>query len=154
MATVLPFRGILYNPTKVYDIADVIAPPFDVISEPERKELHDRHPYNSIRLTLGKTDASKPNGADWIPRAAQYFENWLKAGIIVQDNSPTLYFTARSFFHDHRPVTRFGFIAQVRLEPFEKRIVLPHEKTFSMIRLQRLALMKACRANFAPIFSL
>ena len=154
MATVLPFRGILYNPTKVYDIADVIAPPFDVISEPERKELHDRHPYNSIRLTLGKTDASKPNGTDWIPRAAQYFENWLKAGIIVQDNSPTLYFTARSFFHDHRPVTRFGFIAQVRLEPFEKRIVLPHEKTFSMIRLQRLALMKACRANFAPIFSL
>jgi len=154
MAIVQPFRGILYNPSKIYDIADVMAPPFDVISETERQELHDRHPYNSVRLTLGKVDASNPNGTEWIPRAAQHFESWIKAGILVRDNSPSLYFTARSFFHDHKPVTRFGFIALVRLEPFENRIVLPHEKTFSNIRAQRLALMKACHANFSPIFSL
>lgn len=154
MATVTPFRGIFYNTSKIYDIADVMAPPFDVVSETERLELHERHPYNSIRLTLGKNDASNPNGTAWIPRAAQHFNNWLKAGILVQDNSPALYFTARSFVHDHKPVTRFGFIALVRLEPFEKRVVLPHEKTFSNVRAQRLALMKACHANFAPIFSL
>ncbi len=154
MATVIPFRGILYNPEKVDDIADVMAPPFDVVSEAERQELHERHPYNSIRLTLGKTDASTPNGTDWIPKAARYLENWLKAGILVQDNSPTLYFTARTYFHDLKQVTRFGFIALVGLEPFEKRVVLPHEKTFSNVRAQRLALMQACHANFAPIFSL
>ncbi len=154
MATVIPFRGILYSPAKISDLADVIAPPFDVISETERQELHDRHPYNSIRLTLGKSDTPGFNGIDWIPKSANYLDNWLKAGILVQDNSPTLYFTARSFTLNHKPVTRFGFIALVRLEPFEKGIVLPHEKTFSKIRAQRLELLKAARANFAPIFSL
>jgi len=42
----------------------------------------------------------------------------------------------------------------VRLEPFEKGIILPHEKTFSKVKSERLLLMKACHANFSPIFSL
>jgi uncharacterized protein (DUF1015 family) len=33
-------------------------------------------------------------------------------------------------------------------------VVLPHEKTFSKIKSERLELIKACHANFSPIFSL
>ena len=154
MANVIPFRGILYNPEKIDDLAEVIAPPFDVVAEPKRQELHDQHPYNSIRLTLGNADPSDPNGVGWVHRAAGYFEHWLNAGILVQDNSPTIYFTARSFFHNNKPITRFGFFALIGLEPFENQVVLPHEKTFSKVRSQRLALIKACNANFSPIFSL
>ncbi len=45
-------------------------------------------------------------------------------------------------------------IALVGLEPFEKKIILPHEKTFSKVKSERLDLMKACHANFSPVFSL
>ncbi|MEW5909357.1 MAG: DUF1015 domain-containing protein [Thermodesulfobacteriota bacterium] len=154
MAIVTPFRGIVFNPSKIYDIADVMAPPFDVVSEAERQELHERNPFNSIRLTLGNADPSNPEDHGWVNRSAQYFDQWLNAGILIQDNSPTLYFTARSFFHNNKPITRFGFIALISLEPFENRVVLPHEKTFSNVRSQRLALIKASKANFSPIFSL
>ncbi len=51
-------------------------------------------------------------------------------------------------------ITRYGLIALVRLEPFDKGVILPHEKTFSKVRSERLELMKACHANFSPIFSL
>ncbi|MBC2743634.1 MAG: DUF1015 domain-containing protein, partial [Desulfosarcina sp.] len=44
--------------------------------------------------------------------------------------------------------------ALIGLEPFEKRVILPHEKTFSKVRSERLELMKATHCNFCPIFSL
>jgi uncharacterized protein (DUF1015 family) len=58
------------------------------------------------------------------------------------------------FLFEGDRVTRYGLIALIRLEPFEKGIVLPHEKTFSKVKSERLELMKACHANFSPIFSL
>ena len=36
MAEVIPFKGILYNTRKIKNLADVVAPPFDVISEQEQ----------------------------------------------------------------------------------------------------------------------
>ena len=64
------------------------------------------------------------------------------------------YLTAIDFSFENRKVTRYGLIALIRLEPFEKGVVLPHEKTFSGVRSERLELMKACRANLSSIFSL
>ena len=50
MAEVIPFRGVLYNPRKIDDMADVVAPPFDVISEQEQIQFH-----RYIRLFHGKS---------------------------------------------------------------------------------------------------
>ncbi len=36
MAEIIPFKGILYNTDKIKNLADIIAPPFDVISEEEQ----------------------------------------------------------------------------------------------------------------------
>jgi uncharacterized protein (DUF1015 family) len=58
------------------------------------------------------------------------------------------------FSFEGNRVTRYGLIALIRLEPFEKGIVLPHERTFSKVKSERLELMKSCHANFSPIFSL
>ena len=55
MAEIIPFRGIFYNPVKIDNMANVVAPPFDIISEKEQLEYHESHPHNIIRLTLGKT---------------------------------------------------------------------------------------------------
>jgi uncharacterized protein (DUF1015 family) len=73
---------------------------------------------------------------------------------LVQDEKPAFYLTAHEFLHENHPVTRYGLIALVGLEPFEKGIVLPHEKTFSKIKAERLELIKACGTNLSPIFSL
>ena len=54
MARILPFQGIHYNPNQIDSFADVTTPPYDVISEAKRDEYHERHPYNIIRLILGK----------------------------------------------------------------------------------------------------
>ncbi len=50
--------------------------------------------------------------------------------------------------------TRWGIIALVRIEEEDSGVILPHERTFSAHRDDRLRLMRACNAQFSQIFSL
>ena len=154
MAKIIPFRGILYNPIKIDNMANVVAPPFDIISEREQLEYHEKHPHNIIRLTLGKTYEDDTSTNNRYTRAADCFNKWLSGHIMERDKTSSFYFTAMDFPYENRIVTRYGLIALVGLEPFEKGVVLPHEKTFPNVKSERLELMKACHANFSPIFSL
>jgi uncharacterized protein (DUF1015 family) len=154
MAEIVPFKGILYNPEKIHDFSDVVAPPYDVISSQEQEQLYQRHPNNVIRLILGKTKESDTAENNRYTRAATYLKTWIDDKILVQDTLPALYLSSVDFQIEDRSVTRFGIVALVRLEPFEKKVVLPHEKTFSKVKSERLELIKACHANFSPIFSL
>ncbi|MBC2715026.1 MAG: DUF1015 domain-containing protein [Desulfobacteraceae bacterium] len=154
MAEIIPFQGILYNTEKIKKISDVVTPPYDVISVKERDAFYERHPNSVVRLDKGKATETDTDQDNPHTRAAAYFQNWLKDKILVEDSDPALYLTAVEFNVSDKPVTRFGLIARVRLEPFDKGIVLPHEKTFSKVKTERLELIKACHANFSQIFSI
>jgi uncharacterized protein (DUF1015 family) len=154
MAEVIPFKGILYNTSKIKNLADVVAPPFDVISAQEQIQFHQRHPQNIIRLTLGTITKNDTPTNNRYTRAAENLKKWFSDGFIALDNEPAFYLTSVEFSFDGKQVVRYGLIALIRLEPFEKGIILPHEKTFSKVKSERLELMKACHANFSPIFSL
>lgn len=154
MAEVRPFQGIRYNAEKAKDYAQVVAPPYDVISPSERDALHDRHPYNVIRLILGRPQPADDASDNVHTRAAQFFENWQQDGVLVRDKTAGFYLTSVTFDLAGQHITRFGINGMVRLEPFEKGIVLPHERTFSKVKSERLRLMQACHANLCPIFGI
>jgi len=154
MAVVIPFKGILYNPLKIKDMSEVLTPPYDVISEQEQRAFHARHPQNIIRLILGEQTTSDSEKDNPHTRAAAYYKEWLNDGILLRDNVPSLYLSSVEFIINNKKIIRYGLIALVGLEPFEKGIILPHERTFSKVKSERLDLMKACHANFSPIFSL
>ncbi len=154
MASIIPFKGVHYNPKKIKDLEDVATPPYDVISPQEQLDFHKRHPNNIIRLILGRQTDSDTDTDNVHTRAADFFQTWLSEDVLIQDKSPSFYFTSIGFEEENKTVTRYGLITLVGLEPFEKGIVLPHEKTFSRIKSERLSLMKKCHSNFSPIFSL
>jgi uncharacterized protein (DUF1015 family) len=154
MAEVVPFKGIRYNPDLIPDMAAVVAPPYDVISPKEQDGFHDRHPNNVIRLELGKIQPGDNAQDNVHSRAGRYFQSWMSDKILVPENKPAFYLTTVEFESDGERHTRFGIIGRVRLEPFDKGIILPHEKTFSKVKSERLMLMKACHTNFSPIFGL
>lgn len=154
MAEVLPFKGILYNPAKVNRLANVITPPFDVISSREQDRFYESSPFNMIRLIRGKLTAYDTRGHNPHSRAADYMAKWLADGIFVQDNEPAFYLTTLDFEADRKNYRRYGLIALVQLSPYDDGIILPHERTFTNVKSERLELMKACHANFCPIFSM
>jgi uncharacterized protein (DUF1015 family) len=154
MATVMPLKGILYNPEKITDHADVTTPPYDVISPDEQAAFYERHPNNAIRLILNRAEAADAAKDNPHTRSAGFFRQWLSEGILKQDDQAGLYLKAITYIHEKKTITRYGLVALVGIEPFEKRIILPHEKTFSKVRSERLELMKATHCNYCPIFSL
>jgi uncharacterized protein (DUF1015 family) len=154
MADILPFRGICYDTERVRDLALVCTPPYDVISEAQRRAFLLRHPCNIIRLILGSTSPADGPEDNRYTRAARTYQAWLGEGILKQDRLPAVYLTAVTFTPAGDPITRWGLVARVRLEPFSSGVVLPHEKTFSRVKSDRMELMKACHTNFSPIFAL
>ncbi len=154
MATVVPFKGILYNPDKINDPADVTTPPYDVISPVEQQQFHERHPHNVIRLILGKKTERDTEKNNPHTRAADYFNTWLAEDIIKKDSAEAFYLKSIEYEFEGKTITRFGVIVMVGLEPFDKGVILPHEKTFSKVKSERLELMKKTHCNFCPIFSL
>jgi uncharacterized protein (DUF1015 family) len=107
-----------------------------------------------IWLTLGRKTENDTSSNNCYTRAAGYLQKWLSENILQQNETPAFYLTTHEFPFENRSITRYGLIGLVGLEPFEKGIVLPHEKTFSNVKSQRLELIKACKANLSAIFSL
>ncbi len=151
--TVIPFRGLRYNTTKVGDLANVIAPPYDVIKPEEWETLAARHPANIIRLILSQSHDDDTDDANQYTRAATLMHQWISDGILTRDTTPRYYIYDQSFnAPDGKNYTRRALIALVKLEPFENRVVLPHEKTHAGPKADRLNLMRECHANLSPIF--
>jgi len=148
MATVKGFRGIRYNPEKIENFSDVLAPPYDVINSIEQEELYNKNPYNVIRLILAKgEDDSK------YQEAAQTFRSWIENDTLTHDEEPSIYPYYQEFEEGHKKLTRKGFLAAVKIEDFSTKKILPHEKTFPKHKRDRLKLNTACKANMSPVFS-
>jgi uncharacterized protein (DUF1015 family) len=91
--------------------------------------------------------------------AAELFGRWRAEGVLVRDEEPGFYRYDQTFRAPGQapgsPATkRRGFLALVRLVPFSQRVVLPHERTLSGPKEDRLKLFRATRANLSPGFML
>lgn len=147
MPEIKPFRGLIYNPDLV-KIADVVAPPYDVISPEMQNDLYNASPYNIVRLILGREE-------DRYAAAAQSLAAWRAANILHADRDRSLYVVVQSFaLPDGRHVERRGFIAACQLEDIGKGSIYPHEKTLSKPREDRFKLFQATGAMFSQIFGL
>ncbi len=155
MAEIAPFRGLRYNQEMVPDLAQVVIPPYDVISPEEQQTFHERSPYNFIRLELGLPTPEDSSEDNPHTRAAAWMKQWTQQGILVRNPKPSIYCYELDYKNGSGAVkTRKGFICVLRLEDFSSGRVRPHEKTFQTIKDERLALMQACKANLSPVFAL
>lgn len=153
MAEITPFKGLLYNQTKIKDIYSVVAPPYDVINEEERVRLSDRDQNNVVRLILSRDDSV--SGKNRYQLAAETLNKWIDEGVLVRDETPAFYYYQQTYkLEDGSTKTRKGLVALLKLEEFEKGIVLPHERTHSKPKADRLNLMSACNAHLSCVFAL
>ncbi len=149
MPLLSPFRPYRYNPDVINDLGAVIAPPYDVISPEKRNALLERDPRNVIQLILPEGDESTR-----YVHAAKLFDKWIASGALLRDETEAIYPYAQIFSHpiSGERIERRGFIALVRLSPFSEGKILPHERTLSGPKEDRLKLMLATDANLEPIF--
>jgi len=151
---IVPFRGLLYNQEKTGPLDRVTAPPYDVIKPQQQEELYERSPYNVVRLILGKEYPGDSETNNRYTRSAQVFAAWRQDKTLIQDAEPGFYVYRQDYTFAGRTLSRLGFFARVRLEDFSRGNICPHEFTLSKAKADRARLLRACRANFSPIFGL
>ena len=153
MAEIIPFKGILYNVSRV-SMEDVIAPPYDVITPEYREALYMQSPYNIVRIDFGKEEPEDNDADNKYTRARGYLEEWIEGGIFVRSEKPSFYVYEMAYSINGVKKRLLGFLGLLKLEELGKGSVYPHECTHSKPKQDRLRLMRACRANTSPIFSL
>ena len=148
MPEIRPFKGLRYDPETAGDMGNIICPPYDIIPPAMQQELYDSSEYNAVRLELPKED--DPYGA-----AAERLMKWMEGGALRQDDEPALYPYFQTYTDpEGNTYTRKGFFCALRLHEFSEKKVLPHERTLSGPKKDRLNLFKRTKANISSIFGL
>ena len=148
MAEIIPFRGVLYDPARAGPVDRLIAPPYDVISPAERSALAAKSPHNFVRLILPEGE-----GDEKYSRAANLLADWQRQGVLRRDDKPALYRYHQTFSALGREFTRKGFIGRIRLRRYDEGVVLPHERTLSGPKLDRLKLKRATRTHLSQVLA-
>jgi uncharacterized protein (DUF1015 family) len=141
VADVQPFRAVRFA-----HLSDaVVAPPYDVVSAGEREALLARDPHNIGHLTLAEDEAA----------AGDLYRDWLGTGVLVRDEGPAVWVLEQDFVApDGSARQRRGIVASLRAEPYERGVVIPHERTHPEPIQSRLRLLRAARAQLEPLFFL
>ena len=154
MAVVEPFEGTRYNPEHV-KLGGVLAPPYDVISDAQRDVLYGRDLRNIVRIDYGVSYPQDIEGVDdQYTRAAAFLTSWRDLGVLVRDRPASFYVVDHQFQHpDGTQRRRRGLLATVAATPWESSDLRPHERTMRGPKADRLALMRATRAQTSPVFA-
>jgi uncharacterized protein (DUF1015 family) len=144
VAEVRPFAALRYDETKAGPLEHLVAPPYDVLSEAEGHEYLNRSEYNVVHLTLPDSEEE----------AARAFSTWRQDGVLVEEE-PAFWALEQEYIGpDGVARIRRGIVASLKAEPYERGVVLPHERTHREAKEGRLRLVEAVGAQLEPIFLL
>jgi uncharacterized protein (DUF1015 family) len=154
VAEIRPFRALRYNPVVAGDPANLVAPPFDVVAGQARLDFYARSPYNISRVDYGEDRPDVDKAVDHYALAARELGQWLAGGVLLRDAEPRLYVYDQEFALDGETRRRRAVFGALRLEEWEKGIVLPHEVTGARAKLDRQRLLEATGTQLSPIMGL
>jgi len=153
MPSVRAFNALRYT-AEAGPLQDLVAPPYDVIGPDEREALAARNAYNLVNLMLprGTRDASADGNR--YDNARKMLAGWMEDGAIAVEDEPSMTVVEERFAVEGKEMARTGIEIALQLEPFGTGSIYPHERTLSAPRADRLALFRATKCNFSPIFAL
>jgi uncharacterized protein (DUF1015 family) len=128
-------------------LSELLAPPYDVITPSDAERLRALHPANAVRLVLPEGDVP-----GMYEQAARLLGQWRAEGLLEIDPVPSVTVYRQEFEGPQGPVSRHGLFAALTLSPFDQGEVLPHERTHSGPKRDRLALTIATQAQLSPVF--
>jgi uncharacterized protein (DUF1015 family) len=144
VAQVKPFRAVRYG-ERAGSLDTLVAPPYDVISPAQRDELAGRNEHNVVHLTLPDDESE----------ASRDLADWRSRGVVARDEHPATWLLSQDYTGpDGVQRTRSGLVASLRAEPYDRGVVLPHERTHAGPKEGRLRLLRATRTQLEPIFLL
>lgn len=143
MADVRPFRGVRYADPK---LDKSLCPPYDVIPDELARKLRAVK-RNAVHLEL-----PAGGGAARYANAKRDWTRWTSDGTLSRDPRPAFYVIEERYALNGRSRVRRGFLAALGATPKAARAIIPHERTLSKPKADRLRMLDTLRVNVSPIF--
>jgi len=155
MATIKPFRGLRYNQEQISDLSSVVSQPYDRVRYGLQEKYYAQSEHTIVKIIKGKALDGDNDTDNVYTRARSTLDAWLADGSMLREDVPALYVLHQVFtLPNGETYTRKGFTAAFEIVTFDEGIVLPHERTLSGPKVDRLKLSRATETYFGHIFML
>lgn len=147
MKLIKPFRAL--RPIEGKE-KEVIAPPYDVLSSQEAREMANKKPFSFLHVSKPEIDLDPKINFDdpkVYEKGAENLKNLVKKKILTQDKNECLYIYEISM--NERSQTGIGCVASV--DAYEKNIIKKHEYTKPQKENDRVMNITKLKAQTGPV---
>jgi uncharacterized protein (DUF1015 family) len=147
LTLIRPFRALRPAPGRA---ADVLAPPYDVLSSTEARDRAKGKPWSFLHVSKAEIDldpAIDPHDRAVYAKAAENLRRIIEAGVLVRDDKPC-YYAYRLTWRDR---IETGFAAVASLAAYAENRVRKHELTTLAKEDDRVRQIEAVDAQTGPV---
>jgi uncharacterized protein (DUF1015 family) len=147
VSLIKPFRSLRPAPGRA---AEVLAPPYDVLSSAEARERSAGKPWSFLHISKPEIDLdpkTDPYDRAVYAKAADNLERMVKAGVLMRDATP-LYYVYRLTWRDR---VQTGLAAVASIADYAKNRVRKHELTTPVKEDDRVRQIEAVNAQTGPV---
>ncbi|HEX9628176.1 MAG TPA: DUF1015 family protein [Acidiferrobacterales bacterium] len=148
MPLIRPFPGLRPLPARA---AEVIAPPYDVVSFEEARRRAAGRPLSFLHVSrpeIDLPDGTDPYGPAVYARGRDNFRAQIEAGVLVQDPAP-YYYLYRLIMGTH---VQAGLVAAASVRDYDSNRIRRHEFTRPDKEDDRVRQIDALDAQTGPVF--
>ena len=148
MAEFRPFRAV--RPADIY-AADVAAPPYDVMTSEEAREMVKDKPLSFMHIDRAEIDlpeGTDPYSAEVYLKAKETLERQISEGVFIQDEAPRFYVYRLTMGGR----TQTGLVGCASIDDYEAGVIKKHELTRADKEEDRVRHVDTLDANTGPIF--
>ncbi len=142
-----PFRAL--RPAAEH-AAGVVAPPYDVVSTDEAREIGSARPRSFLHVSRAEIDlppGTDPHSPAVYAHAADTFERWQRSGILLREEAPSFY-VYRMTMGRH---TQTGVAFAASVAAYETHRIRRHELTRPDKENDRVRHIEALNAQTGPV---
>jgi uncharacterized protein (DUF1015 family) len=147
LTLIKPFRALRPAPGRA---ADVLAPPYDVLSSAEARERANGKPWSFLHVSKAEIDlppATDPYDPAVYAKAAENLRRTIAAGVLIRDESPC-YYAYRLTWRGH---VQTGLAAVASLADYATNRIRKHELTTPGKEDDRVRQIDAVNAQTGPV---
>ena len=130
--------------------ADVLAPPYDVLSSTEARVRAAGRPWSFLHISKAEIDlpeTTDPHADEVYARAASNLQHMLEQGVLVRDDKPC-YYVYRMIMGDH---SQTGLVAAAAVADYDSNRIRKHEFTRPDKEDDRVRQIEALNAQTGPV---
>jgi uncharacterized protein (DUF1015 family) len=147
LTLIQPFRAL--RPT-AGRAAEVLAPPYDVLSSAEARTRADGKPFSFLHISKPEIDLDpsiSPYDQAVYAKAAENLKSMIAAGVLIRDAAPC-YYVYRLTWRGH---TQTGLAASASIADYNSNRIRKHEHTTPVKEDDRVRQIEALNAQTGPV---